>query len=74
MEEIGKVDEKIGTLPTGKTAAEAIADAAQDAADVASDLSDFESEVADTYATKDSVASAFLYKGTVSTYANLPAS
>jgi len=74
MAEIGAVDDKIGTLPAGKTAAQAIADVDSKADGVASDLSDFESEVASTYATKDSVASAFLYKGTVATYDDLPAS
>lgn len=74
MAEIGAVDEKIGTLPAGKTAAQAIADVDSKADGVASDLSSFETEVANTYATKDSVASAFLYKGSVATYADLPSS
>lgn len=74
MEEIGAINDKIGTLPAGKTAAEAIADAAQDAADVASDLSDFESEVASTYATKADIGSVYKYKGSVANYAALPAS
>lgn len=43
-------------------------------ADVDSDLQGYKTTVADTYATKDSVASAFLYKGTKATYSDLPAS
>lgn len=75
-QELDNIKNDIGTLPEGKTAAEAIADAKKAgedaAAAVASDLSDFETDVANTYATKDSVASAFLYKGTKETYADLP--
>lgn len=77
-EELSDIKDSIGTLPEGKTVVEEIAAAKKAgegaAADVASDLSTFETNVANTYATKDSVASAFLYKGTKETYADLPAS
>lgn len=67
MSEIDDIFDLIGDVPSESTVMDEISW-------VASDLSDFESEVADTYATKDSVASAFLYKGTKANYADLPAS
>lgn len=74
MEEIGTVDEKvdwvidsIGTVPAGSTVMDKVAD-------VDSDLQGYKTTVADTYATKDSVASAFLYKGTKASYSDLPSS
>ena len=74
MAEIGAVDDKvdwvinsIGTVPAGSTVMAEIGD-------VDSDLQGYKTTVSNTYATKAEVASAFIYKGSKDTYAELPAS
>ena len=74
MSEIGAVDTKadwiitsIGTVPSGSTVMDEIGA-------VDSDLQGYKTTVANTYATKESVASAFIYKGTKANYSDLPSS
>ena len=74
MAEIGAVDDKvdwvidsIGTVPAGSTVMAEIGD-------VDSDLQGYKTTVANTYATKAEVSSAFIYKGSKDTYAELPSS
>ena len=74
MAEIGAVDDKvdwvidsIGTVPAGSTVMDEIGD-------VDSDLQGFKTTVEETYATKSEVSAAFIYKGSKTSYDQLPAS
>lgn len=74
MAEIGAVDDKvdwvidsIGTVPSGSTVMDEIGD-------VDSDLQGYKTTVAETYATKSEISAAFVYKGTKSSYDQLPSS
>lgn len=74
MAEIGAVDDKvdwvidsIGTVPSGSTVMDEIGD-------VDSDLQGYKTTVASTYATKAEISSVYKYKGSVSTYDDLPSS
>lgn len=74
MAEIGAVDDKadwiissIGTVPSGSTVMWEIGD-------VDSDLQGYKTTVAETYATKSEVSAAFIYKGSKTSYDQLPTS
>ena len=73
-QELSDIKDSIGTLPEGKTAAQAIDDVDSKADGIASDLSDHESYAETTYAKKSDLTTVYIYKGTVATFADLPAS
>lgn len=65
--DISDINDSIGTVPAGSTVMAEVAD-------VASDLSDHESYAETTYAKKSDLTTVYIYKGTVATFADLPAS